>query len=291
MAKQISFLGLGNMGGAMAANLVKAGFEVRGFDPSPGASERAAREGVIITDSPAAAAQNAEVVCSSISDTEHVFGAYLYEKGALSTAAEGTVCFDFSTISVEGSRRVADEAKKAGVSFLDTPVSGSVPHARAATLVIMAGGEESALKAHKDVLDAIGGEVYYFGPNGAGLTMKLVTNLILAIHLAGIAEGLTLGKKAGLDPEAMVNFLKKSVVPKILEYKAGSMVAKDYTPIATLNIILKDLRIITAMAENEQVPIPLGSLSRQAYVGAASMGYDEQDLNAVVEYFEKGAGM
>ena len=291
MAKQISFLGLGNMGGAMAANLVKAGFGVRGFDPSPEACARAAQEGVLITESPAAAAQDAEVVCSSISDTEHVSGAYLGEKGALSTAAEGTVCFDFSTISVEGSRRVAAEARKKGVSFLDTPVSGSVPHARAATLVIMAGGEESALKAHKDVLDAIAGEVYYFGPSGAGLTMKLVTNLIFAIHLAGIAEGLTLGKKAGLDPEAMAHFLKKSAVPKILEYKAGPMVAKEYTPIATLNIMLKDLRIINAMAEEKQVPIPLGSLSRQAYVGAASMGYGEQDLNAVVEYFEKGAGM
>lgn len=291
MAKQIAFLGLGNMGSAMAANLVKAGFGVRGFDPSPKARDRAAQEGLIISDSPAAAVQNAQVVCSSISDTKHVFGAYLGEKGALSAAAPGTVCFDFSTITVEGSQKVAAEAKKKEVSFLDTPVSGSVPHAMAATLVIMAGGEESALKVHKDVLDAVSEGVYYFGSNGAGLTMKLVTNLIFATHLAGIAEGLTLGKKAGLDPEAMANFLKKSAVPKILEYKAGPMVAKDYRPIATLNIMLKDLGIITAMAGKEQVPIPLGCLSQQAYVGAASMGYGEQDLNAVVEYFEKGAGI
>lgn len=291
MGKQIAFLGLGNMGGAMAENLVKAGFGVRGFDPFKEACDRAAQKGIQIADSPAAASKDARVVCSAIPDTAHVTEAYLGEGGVLKTAAQGTVCFDFSTISVEGSQAVAAEAKRKGISFLDTPMSGSVPHAKAATLVVMAGGDESALNAHRDVLDALASDVYYFGPSGAGLTMKLVTNLIFAIHLAGIAEALTLGKKAGLDPEAMADFLRKSVIPKILEYKSGPMVAKDYKPIATLNIMLKDLRIITAMAEKKQVPIPLGSLSQQAYVGAASMGYGEQDLNAVVEYYEKGAGI
>ena len=120
--------------------------------------------------------------------------------------------------------------------------------------------------------------------------MKLVTNLIFAVHIAGLAEGLTLGKKAGLDPEAMVGFLKESVIPKILDYKASPMIAKDYNPIATVNIMRKDLRTILAMAEGQKVPVPLCATSHQAFVGAAALGYEEQDLNAVLEYFEKGAG-
>ena len=140
------------------------------------------------------------------------------------------------------------------------------------------------------MLETLGEEINYFGPNGSGLVMKLVTNLIFAVHLSAIAEGLTLGKKAGLDPEAMADFLKKSVIPKILDYKASPMVAKDYNPIATVNIMRKDLRTILAMAEDQKVPVPLCATSQQAFVGAAALGFEEKDLIAVLEYFEKGAG-
>ncbi len=291
MAKRVGFLGMGKMGGAMAANLVRAGFEVRGFDPAPAARERAQGAGVEAASSPADAAKGADVICSSVPETEHALEAYLGEKGALAAAREGAVCFDFSTISVEGSRRIAAEAARRGVRFLDTPVSGSVPQAKTATLAIMAGGDSAALDEHKDVLAAIGKSVHHFGPNGAGLQMKLVTNHIFAIHLTAIAEGLTLGKKGGLDPARMVAFLQASVIPRILEYKAGPMIEKDYTPTFTVNLMLKDLRMIAALAEGAKAPIPLGSLARQAYMGAAALGHGERDQNAIVEVFERGAGI
>jgi len=291
MAKQVGFLGLGNMGGAMAVNLVNAGFDVRGFDPSPEAQERAAENSVTCCSSPAEAVTGAQVICSSVLSTEQATEAYLGEKGALSAAGKGTVCFDFSTISVEGSRRIAAEAEKKGVRFLDTPVSGSVPHATAGTLAIIAGGDPSAIEEHRDVLDAVGEEVHHFGPNGSGLQMKLVTNQIFFVHISALAEALTLGKKSGLDPQAMARFLKASVIPKILDYKASPMAAKDYTITATVNLVLKDLRMISAMAEEMKVPVPLCSMVQQVYVGAAALGYGDLDHNAIVEYFEKGAGI
>ncbi len=269
MAKRIGFLGLGTMGGAMAANLVKAGFEVRGCDPSEEARRRARENGVETVSSPAEAASGAEVVCSSVPATGDVHEAYLGEKGALSAAAEGAVCFDFSTISVEGSREAAAAARARGVRFLDTPVSGSGMHARAATLAIRAGGDPAALAAHRDVLDAIGQSVHHFGENGAGLQMKLVTNLIFAAHLASLAEGLTLGKKAGLDPAEMVAFLKGSAIPRILEYKGTPLAERDYTPTFTVDLMRKDMGLIAGMGEAESVPLPFAALARQIYTGAA----------------------
>jgi 3-hydroxyisobutyrate dehydrogenase-like beta-hydroxyacid dehydrogenase len=291
MAKKVAYLGLGNMGGAMASNLAKAGFEVRGYDPSPETRAHAEKAGIEIFTSAAEAASGVEVICSSVPETAHVEAAYLGETGALSSAPEGAVCFDFSTITVEGSQRVAEEAKKRGIRFLDTPVSGSVPHAKAGTLAIIAGGDKAALDAHRDVLDAIGEVVHHFGLNGAGLQMKLVTNQIFAIHISAIAEALTLGTKSGLDPESMVSFLKASIIPKILDYKGSPMIAKDYTPTFTVNLMLKDLRMIAAMAEENKVPTPLCAIARQVYMGAAALGHGDDDQNAIMAYFEASAGM
>ena len=279
MPKIVAYLGLGNMGGAMAANLLKNGFEVRGFDPSPAARGRAEE------------ASGAQVICSSVPETRHAEEAYLGEKGALAAAPEGAVCFDLSTITADGSQKIAAEAQKRGIRFLDTPVSGSVPQAKAGTLALIAGGDKTALDEHADVLGTIGESVHHFGPNGAGLQMKLVTNHIFAVHISAIAEATTLGAKAGLDPEAMMAFLKASVIPKILDYKGSTMIAKDYTPTFTVNLMLKDLRMITALAEEAKVPAPLCSIARQVYLGAAALGHGDADQNAIVEYFEAGAGM
>ena len=291
MAKVVAFLGLGNMGSGMSENLVNAGFDVRGFDPVPTARKRAAATGLSVFETAAEAARGADVICSSVPEVEHAKAAYLGESGALTTAGEGVVCFDLSTLTVEGSQELAAEAEKRGVRFLDTPVSGSVPHAKAGTLAIMVGGDAAALDAHRDVLESFSASIHYFGPNGAGLQMKLVTNHIFAIHISAIAEALTMGTKGGLNPEQMIEFLKSSVIPKILEYKASPMIAKDYTPTFTVNLMLKDLRIIAAMADGIGAPIPLGTMARQVYMSAAALGHGNADQNAILEFFEKGAGM
>ncbi len=291
MSKKIAFLGLGTMGGAMANNLVKAGYEVNGYDPFDEACQKAQQNGINIFPSPTEACKDVDVILSSVPETNDVTEAYLGEKGALISASEGTVCFDLSTITPEGSTKIAEEAEKKGVIFLDTPVSGSAPHAIEGTLAIMVGGDNEGLEKHKDVLQVIGESIHYIGENGAGLKMKLVTNHVFSGHLAVFAEALSLGKKAGLDANTIMEFLKNSVIPKMLTYKGTPLAEKDYTPTFRTNLMLKDLRMIAAMAEDLKMPIPISSITRQIYISAAALGHGDSDQNAILEFFEKSGAI
>ncbi|MDA1001405.1 MAG: NAD(P)-dependent oxidoreductase [bacterium] len=290
MAKKVGFVGLGTMGSAMTNNLLKAGYEVQGFDPFPAAREKAEKAGVRIVGSPAEAARGAEVLCSSVPETEDVHAAYLGEKGVLAGAAKGLVCFDFSTISPEGSAAVAAEAAKGGVIFCDTPVGGSEPTAIAGQLAIMVGGDKAAMEKHRDVLEVIGASARHIGPNGYGLRMKLISNHLVSGMLCLFAEALTLGQKSGLAPEAILDYVLDSSIPPLFKIKGPTMVAKDYTPTFRVDLMKKDLRLIAAMAEAARAPVPLSSFVRQVYTGASAMGFGAQDQNAVYEYFLRAAG-
>ncbi len=217
MPKTVTFLGLGTMGYAMSNNLLKAGFAVLGYDPMPEARAKAEANGVRTFDSAAEAVQGAEAVCSAVPTPDNVIALYTGENGALSGAAEGTVCFDFSTITPEASCFVAGEAQKRGVIFLDTPVSGSAPRAIAADLAIMAGGDPEALEKHRDVLMAMVRSITHFGENGSGLRMKLVANHLVSGQLCLLAEALTLGHKTGLPMDAMADYLFEGGVFEVIE--------------------------------------------------------------------------
>ena len=182
-------------------------------------------------------------------ETHDVHETYLGEKGALLTAKEGVVCFDFSTIAPGGSQAIAREAAEKGAIFLDTPVSGSEPSAISAELNVMVGGDEAAMNAHRDVLEAVSETINYFGPNGAGLHMKLVANQIVSVFLSVVSEGLTLGERSGLDPGEMMDYLKNASIPKILAIKGSALASRDYTPYFRVDLMRKDLRLISEMAE------------------------------------------
>ncbi|MFQ5896163.1 MAG: NAD(P)-dependent oxidoreductase, partial [Nitrospinota bacterium] len=187
-------------------------------------------------------------------------------------------------------KEVAAEAKERGVTFLDTPVSGSVPQAESSTLAIMVGGDADALARHRDVLEVLGSSVTHMGGNGAGLSMKLATNLIFAASLCGIAEGLALGAKAGLDPRRMVEVLRRGAVPKILDYKGMAMVDRDYSTTFPVRLMRKDLRLIVALAERLLSPVPLVSAARQVFVAADALGFGEADQNAIIEVYQRVGG-
>ncbi len=291
MSKTVAFLGLGTMGGAMTANLLKGRFAVRGYDPSPEASAAADKAGVRTFSSAAEAAAEADLICSVVPQAEHVSAAYLGPKGALEGAAEGTVCFDFSTIAPRESIRIAEEVNRRGFRFLDTPVSGSAPSARAATLSVMAGGDSAALEEHRDVLVAMTQSVRHFGPNGSGLKMKMVSNLLVSTQLCVFAEGLTLGRKAGLDPEKMMEHILGSPVCEVIRSKGAHMARKDYEPTFRVDLMLKDLRLIGGLAESVRAPVHFASLARQVYTGTSALGLGAKDQNAILEYFERGAAL
>ena len=290
MKKTVAFLGLGTMGGAMSNNLIKAGFAVRGYDPVAEACARAGKNGVQVLASAAEAVTGVEVVCSVVPGPDDVRALYLGERGVLAAAAGGTVCFDFSTITPEASCQVAEEARKIGVTFLDTPVSGTAPKAISAELTVMAGGDKAALEKHKDVLAAMTQSVTHFGPNGMGLRMKLVGNHLVSAQVCVLAEALTLARKAGLDLDLAVAYLLQSPVMDTIRSKIRDVAKRNYPPAFKLDLMAKDLRQIAAMAEAAHAPIPFSALAKQIFTAGQAIGRGGEDQTAVHEVYRRLAG-
>ncbi len=289
--KKIAFLGLGRMGGLMTKHQVDAGFPVTGYDPSAKAIATAKKNGAKTARTVAAAVKGADVVCSSLPSPAVVRDVYLGPRGVLETARRGAVCFELSTSTVSLAKEIGEAAKKKGIAFLDAPVSGSIPHLERKEVAAIVGGDQTALKEHRDVLDAFSKSVTYMGKSGNGLIMKLVTNHILNIHHSGMAEGLAFGMKAGLTAPKMMKFLQGSVIPLLIHYKGTTMAARDYSDvIANLGISFKDLGLSINEANDLGAPVPLGAAARQQYTSAMALGLEDADFNAVFESFLNAMG-
>mgnify|MGYP001599595183 CR=1 FL=1 len=289
--KRVAVIGLGRMGGLMAKHLAAAGYRVSGYDPSPAAAAAAGRNGVATARSAAEAARGAEVVCSSLPTVEAVRDTYLGRAGLLAALERGTVVFEHSTSEVGLAREIAAAARKRGVAFLDAPVSGSVPHLTARQVSAIVGGDKRALDRHSDVLRVFSKSITYMGPAGNGLIMKLVTNHILGIHHAGMAEGLALGVKAGLEPKKMMTFLAQSALTGLWTYRGPEMAARDYSRVVSeVNISKKDMGLSVEEAAGRCVPVPLGVAARQQYVAAAALGLARADFNTVFEAYIHAMG-
>ncbi len=280
------------MGGAVAGNMKKAGFDVVGYDPSPAAQQAAREAGIAVFGSPAEAARGADYVCSSVPKGEHVRGAFLGEKGALLTAKEGAVCFDFSTILPEESIAVAEEAASRGFHFLDAPISGNAIIARDAKIGFMVGGEKEVLDAHRAVLDCACELLDYFGPNGSGLRMKLITNHLVSSQLCALAEGFTLGVKSGLDPDQMMEYLYSSTVFRVMNTRGRGLRKKEYEPVKfALSLMHKDLGLIKEFARANGASAPVIDAVQEVYQGAMDMGLGDLDQGVIREWFEREAGL
>jgi len=289
--KRVAMIGLGRMGGLMAKHLAEAGFRVTGYDPSPTAVAAARKNGAAAARSAAEAAREAEVVCSSLPTVAAVRDTYLGPGAVLDAMRKGAVIFEHSTSEVGLAREIAEAARKRGVSFLDVPVSGSVPHLTARQVSAIAGGDKKALDRHSDVLKAFSKSITYMGPVGNGLLMKLVTNHILGIHHAGMAEGLALGMKAGLAPEKMMAFLAQSALTGLWTYRGPEMAARDYSRVVSeVNISKKDMGLSIEEAAHLCAPVPLGVAARQQYVAAAALGLARADFNTVFEAYIHACG-
>ena len=289
--KKIAFLGLGRMGGLMTKHQIDAGLHVTGYDPSPEAVAAAKKNGAKTARTVAAAVKGADVVCSSLPSPAVVRSVYLGPKGVLETARRGAVCFELSTSTVSLAKEIAEAAKKKGIAFLDAPVSGSIPHLERKEVAAIVGGDQAALKIHRDVLDAFSKSITYMGKSGNGLIMKLVTNHILNIQHSGMAEGLAFGMKAGLTAPKMMKFLQGSVIPLLIHYKGTTMAARDYSNvIANLGISFKDLGLSINEANDLGAPVPLGAAARQQYTSAMALGLEDADFNAVFESFLNAMG-
>ncbi len=274
-SETIGFAGLGRMGSEIAGHLVRAGFDVLGFDPSPEAARRFSAAGGRIADSPEELA-GSEVIMSSLPGTAEMLEVY---GPLIPELAAGTLCIDLSTVSVDASQTISRHATERSVEFVDAPVSGTSTHAAAGTLVVMVGGSAVAFERSRPYLAPFSATVEHCGAPGMGLEMKLITNRLLTAHLAAIAEAIVELEDAGLDIGNALSLLRAGAVPRLLEYKAGPMSDRDYTPLFTVDLMNKDLRL----AEERRPPGRVTAVGAELMRSAAAAGFGDADVAAIME--------
>jgi len=292
---RITFIGLGNMGGPMASNLLKAGHKVTVFDLSREAVETLVAEGASTADTSIHAARNAECVITMLPAGKQVEAVYLGAGGLLASLQPGTLVIDSSTIAPETARSVAGVATGKGLVFIDAPVSGGVAGARAGTLTFICGGEASAFERAKPILDAMGGNLFHAGPHGAGQVAKICNNMLLAILMTGTSEALALGAKNGLDPAVLSEIMKQSSGgnwalnvynpwPGVMD---GAPASRDYQGGFLVNLMTKDLGLALENAVQNQASTPMGALARNLYQLHAGQGNGDLDFSSILRLYRK----
>lgn len=292
----IGFIGLGNMGAPMAANLVKAGHRVTGYDINTAATQALSSAGVQQAVSAAEAARAADVVITMLPTGEHVREVWLHQ-GGLIEAVQGAkpLLIDCSTIDVGSARAVAEAARGAGLEMLDAPVSGGVGGAMAGTLTFMVGGSEAAFARSLPVLQAMGKNIVHAGGAGAGQAAKICNNMMLAINMVGVSEGFLLARKLGLEWDKLFQIASTSsgqswaltsycpapgpvpAAPSNRDYAAGFMAA----------LMLKDIKLSQAAADAVGVPTPLARHALLFYQTVVDSGEGSRDFSVVFKLLEK----
>jgi 3-hydroxyisobutyrate dehydrogenase len=268
---RIGFVGLGNMGGPMARNLVAAGHELKVFDLVESLAKGV--DGAAPQPSAVACAEGVDVFLTMLPAGRHVRSLYLGDDGIIASAAPGTLLIDCSTIDPETSRAVAEAARERSIAMLDAPVSGGTAGAEAGTLTFMVGGPLDAVERARPVLEAMGRNVFHAGDSGAGQTAKICNNMLLAIHMAGTAEALALGVNNGLDPAVLSEIMKQSSggnwslnvynpYPGVME---GVPAARGYQGGFLVDLMNKDLGLAMDTAEASSSSVPLGALAKNLY--------------------------
>ncbi|KGE52828.1 3-hydroxyisobutyrate dehydrogenase [Xanthomonas axonopodis pv. vasculorum] len=292
---KIAFIGLGNMGGPMAANLIKAGHQLRVFDLAPAALDAAAAAGAHAASSAQDTLADAEIVISMLPASRHVEGVYLGESGILAQIPDGALVIDCSTIAPLSARKVAEAAKARGLTMLDAPVSGGTAGAAAGILTFIVGGAADALERARPVLQAMGKNIFHVGDNGAGQVAKLCNNMALGVIMAATGEALALGVAQGLDPAVLSQMMAVSTGrswatevcnpwPGVLPNAPAS---RGYSGGFGNDLMLKDLGLVAESAVQAGASIPLGELARNLYAMNSQAGNGALDFSSVVKLVAK----
>ncbi len=296
MAK-IGFIGLGNMGGPMVANLIKAGHSVAAFDIAPDAVERAVAAGATATENAAAAAAGAEIVITMLPAGQHVRSVYIDDDNVIDTVDDGTLLIDSSTIDVTTAREVIAAAANKGLEMIDAPVSGGVGGAMAGTLTFMCGGADTAYKRTEPILAAMGKNIFHAGGPGSGQAAKVCNNLMLAIQMIAVSEGFLLAEKLDLDAQKLWDIASTATsqcwamtsycpVPGPVPTSPAN---RDYEAGFTVAMMLKDLKLSQEAAAAAGANTPLGAHATQLYDAFA--GLDDNaalDFSAIIRQVREG---
>ena len=285
----IAFIGLGNMGNPMAANLVKAGHAVRGFDLVAANLEAAKGNGVAVVADAAAAVDGAEVVITMLPAGKHVVAVW---SDIAPKAAKGTLFIDSSTIDVESARKAHAIAAEHGLLSVDAPVSGGTGGAAAGTLTFMAGGADDAFARAEPILEPMAGRIVHCGGDGAGQAAKICNNMILGISMIGVCEAFVLAEKLGLSHQALFDVASTSSgqcwslttycpVPGPVP---ASPANRDYKPGFAAALMLKDLRLAQEAAAASGAVTPMGAEAAQLYALYNAQGGADADFSGIVEF-------
>ena len=288
----VAFLGLGNMGGPMAGNLVKAGLTVTGFDLVPAALEAAKARGIVIAASAAEAVAQADVVVTMLPSGKHVLGAVDGPDGLFAHARKGALFIDSSTIDVASARAFHAAAAAAGHESLDAPVSGGVVGAEAGTLTFMAGGTAEAFAKAQPLLSHMGRKVVHCGEAGAGQAAKICNNMILGISMIAVSEAFVLAEKLGLSHQALFDVASTSSgqcwalttncpVPGPVP---ASPANRDYKPGFATALMLKDLRLSQEVAEQAGAATILGAKATELYSTFEAQGNGGTDFSGIIKW-------
>lgn len=293
----IGWVGLGNMGRPMAANLVKAGHTVQGFDVVESAVTAAAEDGVTPTKSIEEAVKDAEIVFTMLPKGEHARSVYLTEGGVLEVAAKDTILVDSSTIDFDTARDLHSAAREAGYVFLDAPVSGGVTGAAAGTLTFMVGAEDADFEAAKKYIEPMAGNIFHAGGDAAGQAAKIVNNMMLAISSQGVVEGAVLADRFGLSPETFLNIAKVSSgdswplrtwypVPGVVDTAAAN---NGFKPGFAVSLMRKDLGLALAGGETQGVPLDAAQLVADKLDKLIAEGWELADTMALIRNVDPDA--
>jgi 3-hydroxyisobutyrate dehydrogenase len=288
--EKVAFVGLGIMGGPMAANLAKAGFELSVYTRTREKAERfAAEHGARAAATPREAADGASAVITMVPDAPEVEDVLLGGDGALHGLAENALAIDMSTIAPTASKEIGERLGDDGVAFLEAPVSGSRPKAEDGTLTIMVGGDTADFERARPLFDALGERIVHVGPTGHAQLAKLLTNTMAAVHTVALAESVLAAEKAGLDPQAFLEVAAGSAGNSVvLGLKGEPMFERDFPALFKLEHMLKDVRHCLSEAQALGVELRLGSLVEPIFARAAEAGHGEEDFAAVIMALEAG---
>ncbi len=293
MSIRVGVVGLGVMGGAFAGHLLDAGFEVAGYDPMEEMHKKFEGKNLRRASSPADAAGGAQLVMTSLPNYGVVEKAVTGPEGVFEGAEKGAVIADMSTVPPKFAASMAEKAGERGFSWLDTPVSGVGKQAAVKDLVVMSAGPKDAYDLAKPVFDAIGKKTIYVSEkNGLAAQLKLVVNLVLFINMAGAAEGLTLGLKAGIPADVMLDTLCSGAAgSNVLDVRGKDMLADNFPPSGPIWIVLKDLACAIESAKDLDVPVPLGGLLEHFYMMQRSKGRQDEDGSSIFRIYKELANI
>lgn len=285
---KVAFLGLGIMGGSMAANLVKAGHEVTVWNRSKGKSV----EGAKTAATPREAARGVEVVWSCVSDTKAVEEVYFGKDGIEPELKKGMIVADSSTILPAASREIATRIRKAGADFVDAPVTGSKLGAASGQLIFIVGGEAATIEKLKPLLSVMGKQTIHVGEVGLGESAKICMNLMIAMIFEGLSEATTLARKQGVPLEKFLELVGASMIRSgVSDMKGPLIVSKDFGPHFPMRLMHKDIKLMLEAGKNTGTDLPGLTAVEKIYAESAAQGHGDLDFSKTIEIIEKRAGL